>query len=202
MVGKPLGDFNHCCTNNSGLFHHETTCLPYQDIPENREPRRHTRREFHLSNDYFHHFTFGFHLKQKQFFQAKKQKYRKSSLPLRYFFSLQRKNMSKKLVSILAVFVGISSCSLVKQPVNKHPTMKRLPLLTMLLLIFFFACSSHSSHIESDLKIPYQTFTVDSATTIYTFMKDMWREEGYIMCKDSDTTYHCCPLKNRYRSLK
>ena len=67
--------------------------------------------------------------------------------------------------------------------------MKRLPLLAMLLLIFFFACSSHSSHIESDLKIPYQTFTVDSATTIYTFMKDMWREEGYIMCKDSDTTY-------------
>ena len=42
---------------------------------------------------------------------------------------------------------------------------------------------------KPDLKIPYQTFVVDSTTTIYTFMRDIWREEGYIMCKNSDTTY-------------
>ena len=40
-----------------------------------------------------------------------------------------------------------------------------------------------------DLKIPYQTYIVDSTTTIYTFMMDIWREEGYIMCKNADTTY-------------
>ena len=40
-----------------------------------------------------------------------------------------------------------------------------------------------------DLKIPYQTYIVDTTTTIYTFMMDIWREEGYIMCKNSDTTY-------------
>ena len=67
--------------------------------------------------------------------------------------------------------------------------MKRLPLPALLLLVFLASCSSPSSPIESDLKVPYQTFIVDSATTFYTFMKDIWREEGYIMYKDSDSTY-------------
>ena len=51
------------------------------------------------------------YLKQNSFFKSKK-KYRKSFPLLRYFFSLQKKNMSKKLVCILAVFVALlNACS-------------------------------------------------------------------------------------------
>lgn len=60
-------------------------------------------------------------------------------------------------------------------------------VIVIMMLIFQMGCD-HGIQ-EPDLKIPYQTFIVDSTTTIYTFMKDVWREEGYIMCKDSDSTY-------------
>ncbi len=60
-------------------------------------------------------------------------------------------------------------------------------VIVIMMLIFQMGCEHGIK--EPDLKIPYQTFIVDSTTTIYTFMKDAWREEGYIMCKDSDSTY-------------
>ncbi len=59
----------------------------------------------------------------------------------------------------------------------------------IIILIFLFQVGCEHGIKESDLKIPYQTFNVDSTTTIYTFMMDIWGEEGYIMCKTSDTTY-------------
>ena len=62
-----------------------------------------------------------------------------------------------------------------------------ISILSILALSFFMSCKHGINKL--DLKIPYQTYIVDTTTTIYTFMMDIWREEGYIMCKNSDTTY-------------
>ena len=59
-------------------------------------------------------------------------------------------------------------------------------ILSILALSFFMSCKYGIN--KSDLKIPYQTYIVDSTTTIYTFIKDIWREEGYITCKTTDNT--------------
>ena len=59
-------------------------------------------------------------------------------------------------------------------------------ILSILALSFFMSCKYGIN--KSDLKIPYQTYIVDSTTTIYTFIKDIWREEGYIICKTIDNT--------------
>ncbi|MBO4580935.1 MAG: hypothetical protein J5701_01435 [Bacteroidales bacterium] len=67
--------------------------------------------------------------------------------------------------------------------------MRRIKHALLSILIFLFLVGCEHGIKESDLKIPYQTFNVDSTTTIYTFMMDTWGEEGYIMCKTSDTTY-------------
>ncbi len=67
--------------------------------------------------------------------------------------------------------------------------MRKIKYALLSILIFLFLVSCEHEIKESDLKIPYQSFIVDSTTTIYTFMMDIWREEGYIMCKNADTTY-------------
>ena len=67
--------------------------------------------------------------------------------------------------------------------------MEKQVIIILHILILLFQVSCEHGIKESDLKIPYQTYIVDSTTTIYTFMMDIWREEGYIMCKNTDTTY-------------
>ena len=67
--------------------------------------------------------------------------------------------------------------------------MRRIKHILLSILIFIILVSCEHGIKKTDLKIPYQTFIVDSNTAIHTFMMDMWREEGYIMCKNSDTTY-------------
>ncbi len=67
--------------------------------------------------------------------------------------------------------------------------MRRIKHALLSIVIFFFLVSCERGIKESDLKIPYQSFIVDSTTTIYTFMMDNWGEEGYIMCKTLDSTY-------------
>lgn len=67
--------------------------------------------------------------------------------------------------------------------------MRKIKYALLSILIFLFLVSCEHEIKESDLKIPYQSFIVDSTTTIYTFMMDIWREEGYIMCRTLDSTY-------------